>query len=114
MLASGWKTALIDISESDTLSNEVDLGSEFDKLTVLVPTITSSTITIHVAKSSGDTYHPIYKLKQEAVADTAQITTAETTSKAVTFNIGGVRYVKVSCGSAQQTTDKTFYVQGYN
>lgn len=114
MLASGWKTALIDISEDDDLSAEVDLGSEFDKLAVLVPTITSSTITVHVAKSSGGTYYPIYKQKQEAVADTAQVTTAETTSKAITFQICGVRYIKISTGSAQTTTDKTFYVQGYN
>ena len=109
-----WKTALIDISESTTLSAEVDLGSEFEDLLVLVPTITSSTVTVHVAKESGGTFYPLHILDDDATGSFASASTAATTSIALLFKIGGIRYIKIACGSAQETTDKTFYVRGIN
>lgn len=113
MIPSAFKDALIDISADDDLSAEVDLGANFEFLTVLVPTITSSTVTVHVSDKSGGTFYPIYKHKQEAVADTAQVTTAETTSKSITFRIGGVQFIKIACGTGQGT-DRTFLVRGFN
>ncbi|KKK69186.1 hypothetical protein LCGC14_2936540, partial [marine sediment metagenome] len=98
----------------DTLSAEVDLGGNYEFLTVLIPTITNSTVTITVAESSGGTFFPVYDLKAAATGDFAQITTAATTSHEVVFNIGGVQYIKVLCGSTQTTTDKTFRVRGFN
>lgn len=109
---SRWKPALVDISVSTTESEEVDLGKEYKKLLVLVPTITSSTVSVEVAKSSGGTYFPLYRLDDDATGDFADATTAATTTKAVIFNIGGAQFIKILCGSAQTTTDKTFYVKG--
>lgn len=114
MLGSPWKTALIDISVSATLSAEVDLEAKYEFLTVLIPTITSSTVTVHVAKESGGTFFPMYALDDDATGDFAHATTAATKTHAVIFRIGGVQFIKISCGSTQTTTDKTFYVRGFN
>jgi hypothetical protein len=114
MKFSAWKTATIDISEDDNNSNEVDLEGVFSFLTVLVPTITSSVVTVSIAKESGGTYFPLYALDDDATGDFVHGTTAATTSKAVVFNIGGAQFVKVVCSSNQETADKVFYVRGFN
>lgn len=110
--AGVWKTALIDISESTTLSPEVDLGAAFEFLVVLVPTITNSTVSVNVAKESGGTFYPTYRLDDDATGDFLDASTAGTATKRLVFRIGGFQFIKIACGSAQETTDKTFYVRG--
>ena len=114
MIAGVWKTALIDISVSATLSAEVDLGGDYEFLLVLIPTITNSTVTVQVAEASGGTFLPVYALDDDATGNFAHATSAATTTMAVTFRIGGVQFIKILCGSAQTTTDKTFRVRGFN
>ncbi len=114
MIGSPWKIALIDIDVDDTLSPEVDLGADYEFLMVLIPTITSSTVTVHVAKASGDTYFPVYRLDDDSTGDHPQITTAVATAHALTFQIGGVQYIKIKCDTSQTSTDKTFRVRGFN
>lgn len=114
MIAGTWKTALIDISVSTTLSAEVDLGDNYEFLTVLIPTITNSTVTVHIAEASGGTFFPVYALDDDATGDFTHATTQATTTHAVVFRIGGVQHIKISCGSAQTSTDKTFRVRGFN
>jgi len=109
--AGSFLDALVDISEDDDLSVEVDLGASFEKLLVLVPTITSSTVGVQVAEKSGGTYYPLYRLDDDATGDFLDASTAGTTSKALVFNIGGAQFIKVSCGSAQ-AEDRTFRVRG--
>jgi hypothetical protein len=111
---SAWKAALVDISVSDTVSEEVDLENNYTYATVLIPTITSSTVSLKVSMTSGGTYFPLYRLDDDATGSFVDATTAGTTSCAVIFKIGGFRYVEVLCGSAQQSADKTFYVRGFN
>ena len=113
MLAGPWETVLIDIDVDDTLSAEVDLGANYEFLTVLIPTITSSTITVHVAMASGGTFFPLYAFDADGTGDFAHATSAATTTHAVVFRIGGVQYIKIKAGSTQTTADKTFYVRGF-
>ncbi len=114
MIPTAWKTALVDISDDDTLSTEVDLQGYYEFLMVLIPTITSSTVTVHVSETSGGTYFPVYVFDGNATGDFAHATTAATTTHAIPFRIGGAQFIKIKCGSTQTTTDKTFRVRGFN
>ena len=113
MIPTAFKEALVDVSADDDLSLEVDLGGNFEFLTVLVPTITSSTVTVRVSDRSGGTFYPLYRLDDDATGDFVDATTAAVTSKAVIFRIGGVQFIKIACGSAQ-AADRSFLVRGYN
>jgi len=109
-----WKDCQIDISDSTTLSDEVDLGHDFTHLLVLVPTITSTQISVQVAKGSGGTYYPVYDfLDSDADTDVLQATVAATTSKAIIFKIGAVRFIKLLSSQAQ-ASDRDFVVRGFN
>ena len=81
---------------------------------VLIPTITSSTVSISMSRTAGGTYYPLYILDDDATGNFASATSAATTTMAISFETGGAQYIKILCGSAQTTTDKTFYVMGYN
>ena len=107
-----WKEVTIDISESTTLSAVCDLGRPFKKLAVLIPTIKSSTVTVTVSNKSDGTFYPVYTVNPTATGDNAQVTTAATTAHAVEFDIFGAQFVKILCGSAQDTSDKVFLVKG--
>lgn len=111
MIYGQWKSAVITIATDDDLTPEVDLGKDFSYVLVLIPTITSSTVTIHVAKGSGGTFFPVYAFDADATGDFAHATTAATTLHAVVFFIGGAQYIKIATGSAQGA-DETFYVRG--
>ena len=113
MLPSEWLDAIVDISDDDTLSTEVNLLRDYEFLTVLIPTIDSSTVTVHISETAAGTYYPLYVMDGNATGDFVHTTGAETTSKAITFRIGGARYIKIKCGSTQ-TSDRTFRVRGFN
>jgi hypothetical protein len=108
-----WKVALIDQSEDADLSVEVDLGGEFQDLLVLIPLITSSTTTVHVAKESGGTFYPLYILDDDATGCFASATTKAVTSQAIIFHIGGIRFIKIAGGDVQ-AADVEFLVRGIN
>jgi hypothetical protein len=108
-----WKTASLAFATDDDLTPEVDLGGEFQEVLVLVPTITSSTVTIHVAKESGGTFYPIHELSRSATGSYAHATTAAVTSLAVIFRTGAARFIKIACGSGQ-AADHDFLVRGIN
>ena len=114
MLPTKWLPALIDQSVDDDLSEEVDLGGFFEFLTVILPTLDGAhTATVHIAMSPGGTYYPIYQLDNDTAADFQQITTGLATARSLVFIIGGAQYVKIAVGTGV-TTDKTFYVKGFN
>jgi len=108
-----WKDALVDISADDDLSLEVDLGALFEELLVLVPTITSSTVGVNVSEAASGTYYPLYILDDDATGDFLSASTAGTATKALLFRIGGVQFIKITCGSGQ-AADRTFRVRGLN
>lgn len=94
---------------TDALSNasetgEIDLGYNYEKVLVMVPAISSGTITVHISNTSVGTFYPMYILNGDATGDFAHATTAQTNTKAVVFNIGGARYIKVVFGASQTLT----------
>lgn len=104
----------IDISDSTTLSDEVDLGRSYTHILVLIPTITAAQISVRVAKGSGGTYYPVYDfLDIDADTDVLQATVSATTSKAIIFKIGCARYIKLY-SSAEQVADRDFVVRGFD
>ena len=113
MLAGPWQDVLIDQSEDGKLSEEADLGANYEFLTVLIPTITSSAITVHITDTKGGTYYPLFAFDGNATGDFAHATTAATTTHAVVFRIGGVQFIKINSDSAQ-AADRTFRVRGFN
>jgi len=114
MIPTKWHSALVDQSVDDDLSEEVDLKGSFEFLTVIQPTLDGAhTVTVHIAMSSDGTYYPVYQLDDDAAADFQQITTGLATARSLVFRIGGAQFVKVAVGTGV-TTDKTFYVRGFN
>ena len=107
-----WKTATLAYATDDDLTPAVDLEWEYEFLIVLIPTITSSTVTVHGSRDNT-TFFPVYAFDADATGDFAHATTAATTSHAAIFHIGGLRHIKISTGSAQGA-DRVFYVRGYN
>ena len=82
---------------SGTSTSDIDLGAVCSKVLVMVPTITSGTITVHVSDSdsTSGTYYPLYALDGNSAADFARVTTSEDATKGVVFDIGASRYIKV-------------------
>lgn len=114
MLASAWFPVLIDQSVDDDLSEEVDLEGNYEFLTVIQPTLDGAhTVTVHITMTPGGTYYPIYQLDNDATADFQQKTTGLATARSLVFRIGGVQFIKIAVGTGV-TTDKTFYVRGFN
>jgi len=97
---------------SGTSTSDIDLGAVCSKVLVMVPTIGSGTITVHVSDSdsTSGTYYPLYALDGNSAADFARITTAQTNTKGVVFDIGASRYIKVVFGATQ--TALTVKVRG--
>ena len=98
---------LTDTIASGTTTGEINLRNNFKRVIVMVPTITSGTITVHVAKASDGTYFPMYALDDDATGDFAHATSAATNTKAVIFEIGGAQYIKVVFGASQSTLTVT-------
>ena len=90
---------------SGTSTSDIDLGVVCSRVLVMVPTITSATITVHVSDSdqTSGTYFPLYKLKASNTGDFLRTTGGETASKGVVFDIGAARYIKVVFGASQST-----------
>ncbi|MCK9355818.1 MAG: hypothetical protein M0R22_01530 [Dehalococcoidia bacterium] len=101
---SGWKTATIDVSADDDLSDSVDLGEHYRYLAVIVPALTSARVGVHVAPSLAGTYVALG-------SGTSAQTDATSGGYATVFDIGGWRFVKLST-SAAQAADREFAVQG--
>lgn len=114
MIPTKWLSALVDKSVDPDLSEEVDLQGNFEFLAVIQPALdNASTVTVHIAMTSGGTYYPVYQLDNDTAADFQQLTTGSATARSWVFRIGGAHFVKISLGT-DVDTDKTFYVRGFN
>ena len=113
MLTSRWKTALIDVSVDPHLSAEVDLGGNYEFLTVIQPELPEShAVSVHISTTTGGTFYPAYALDGDSVDDHAQLTSILDTARMYTFNIGGAQYIKIYVAIVNLTADATFYVRG--
>ncbi len=116
-----WKTALVDIDRAtefsgddvDQYSKLVDLGGDFGNVRVILPAITSSTVGIMIQEgpNPAEVPMPLYILDDDATGNFLSATTAATTAMVIKFCIGGVRYIRVKCGS-NQSADVSFKVRG--
>lgn len=115
MLASKWFSALLDVDVDADLTEEVDLGGNYEFLTVLIPTLTeNSKIEAQIAMKSGGTFYPVWRWKVTSASDLVGQTSSITTTRAITFNIGGAQFVKLGVEGTNMAADKTFYVRGFN
>lgn len=123
MLPGAWKSVLLDIDRDtefvgddvDQYSKLVDLGAPFEFVTVIVPTITSSTTGVCIQKTPNidEVPSPVHILDDDATGSFLHATSAAVTALAVIFRIGAVQYVRIKMG-ANQAADRTFYVRGFN
>ena len=113
MKCSPWKTASLAYATDDDLTPEVDLGYPYDFLTVIIPTIESSTVTVHVAQKSGGTFQALHEFDDDATGSFAHATTAGTGGITVAFRIPHMQYVKIALGTGQ-TANRDFIIQGWS
>ena len=114
MLTSEWKSAVITYATDDDLTAEVDLGDNYEFLTVLIPTINSATVSIHVSDTTGGTFYPVHDWLDNDADNTVLVATTDGTGGiSATFRIGGVQYIKVAT-SAAQSANRTFKVRGFS
>jgi hypothetical protein len=102
MNRGNWKIGLIDISEDDDLTAEINLGKEYDYLDIILPTLDSCTVSLQVSEKSNGTFQALGN----------SVTTRTTTGGYSTvFNLGGWKYIKIKT-SASQTADREIKVRG--
>lgn len=100
-----WKDALIDQSEDDDLSEEVDLGAPFQQMQIEIPTMDGTDIELMVARATDGTY---YRL-----GDGTAVIHGGEGAFTTTVMLGGYRFVKVHTTNPQ-TADRTIRVRGSN
>ena len=122
MLIGSWLDCLIDIDRAteftgddvDLYSKLIDLGREYERLLILVPTITSAALSIYVQEVAAVATVPkqLNYYKPEAAAHVAWATTAGTGAIAISCeSLGGYRYVRIYSG-ANQAADRTLRICG--
>ena len=97
-----WKDGAVG---SDNLTTaEINLGMDYDKCNLDVPTMASANLTILISRYSGGTY------KQLGVS--AVTIPASTGNFFTTIDLGGYQYLKI-VSSDNQSIGLTFSVRGY-
>lgn len=98
----------------DRFTALVDLGRQWEWVRIDVPTIDSATVSIYVQFDAAVATVPVllhYKLPADA-STAAWATTAGTGGYSIVCPcLGGAQYIRLYTG-ANQTADRTFYVQG--
>jgi len=102
MIVGSELACTITIATSTTVSAAVDLGRKYETMLVLIPTITSSTLACYGATTLAGTYYPL---------GNAVVISATTGGYLDIWNIGGVQFIKIVCGTAQEA-NRTFTVWG--
>ncbi len=115
MRASPWYTVLLDVSVDADATAEQDLRENYEFLTVIIPTLnTASKLEAQVAMSTGGTFYPVWRWDAATATDLVGQTSNATTTRTLTFYIGGAQHVKVGVEGADMTEDETFYFRGFN
>ncbi len=115
MRVSAWYPALLDIDVDPDVTEEVDLEGNYEFLTVTVPTLDQvSKLEAQIAIASGGTFFPMWRWDADSATDLVGQTSSITTTRSITFNIGGAQYIKIGVEGTNNSTDKTFYVRGFN
>ena len=110
---SPWITTTLAYATDDDLTPEVNLQANYEFLTVILPVLESTTVTVHISDASAGTFIPLHILDDDATGSFAHATSATEGTIAVIFKIGGVQFIKVSLNTGQ-TADRIFKVRGFN
>ena len=113
MKFSNWESAVVAKDDATKLSGEVDLGRPYGSLEVIVPTIDSATVTVHVAEIAGGTYQALYIISNTDGDDKVPLTTAGTGGITVLLPVFGFQHLKIAVGATQTTAARTFKVRGF-
>jgi len=98
-----WQTATITTTTSTTVSDAVNLQNNCEFMQVILPALTSCSVSVHVCDTSGGTY----------VALGNGVATGTTTgSYSTTFKLGGYQYIKIVT-SAAQGVNRSIKVRGF-
>ncbi len=100
---SGWQEATI--SNGDT-SVDVDLGSLFDKIVVLVPSLTGAYVTVAISRDNST----FFTLEQLTNGD--ELDSVVNDSRSQIVDIGGMQYIRLTANAAQSGSDATCLVKG--
>ncbi len=121
IVAGRWTSVLTDIDRStefsgddvDRYSKLVDLGADFEKIVVVIPTITSGTVTLYTQRDGNVASVPVILniFDDDATGHFAHATSSGTGDFAIVFHLGGIQYFRIYCG-ANQGADRTFWVRG--
>lgn len=115
MIPTKWLTALLDTDVDANATEEVDLGGSFEFITVIVPTLgQASKLEAQIAMTSGGTFYPVWHWDADAAGDFLGQTSSITTTRVLTFHVGGAQFVKIGVEGTDMSADVTFYVRGYN
>lgn len=122
MKVSQFKTATIDIDRAseftgddvDQFSSLVDLDSIYENLLVILPDLTSATVSIYVQETKEIDEVPVvlHILDDDATGSFLHATTAGTGAIACIFRIGGVQHIRVRA-NANQAADRSIKVRGF-
>lgn len=100
----------------DRFTSLIDLSGNYEFVTVILPIMVSSTVTVYIQRTDQIDEIPslLHILDADSEASLVQTSpTVELTSLAVTFRIGGAQFFRLYT-SADQTSDITFYAKGFN
>ena len=102
MIHGEWLNALINISQDNDLTAEVNLGRAYETLLVHIPVLTNCNLICYVAEKTGGTFYALGK----------DITVAAGTGNfADVWEIGGHQFVKIGT-SVAQTANRSFKICG--
>ncbi|KKN42167.1 hypothetical protein LCGC14_0715860 [marine sediment metagenome] len=124
MIPTGWIEALVDVDRAlefsgdviDEYSKLVDLKGNYEFLTVKLPTITSSTISVYGQETEAVSEVPVpvhFWGDSDADTNVEQATVAATTALILTFRIGALQYIRIRANSTQ-AADISVKVRGFN
>lgn len=125
MRNTGWIASLMDVDRKpleftgddvDRFTSIIDLKGNYEFVTVIIPIMVSSTITVYIQMTPLVSEVPVvlHILDEDAAGSFAQTSaTIETAATALTFRIGGAQYFRLYT-SANQTSNITWYAKGFN
>ena len=112
MLQTGWKDAVITITDDAVLSAEVDLGMVCDGLLIIIPELDDTTqVSIQVSDVSGGTFQDLYITDPADGGDNILISAVSTGETTWILPFGGFQFIKIKVDNDQEA-DRTFKVCG--
>ena len=118
-----WKEATI--SSGYMESSAIDLGRDYDWVSIQIPVLDGGTLYLKVAEKTGDTYYSLggdettfhemtaFKSAPKDEEDTEEEARedAEVYNRADSLRLGGWRFIKVCC-TTPQTAERLIRVRG--